>query len=150
MFSKSVLLFLGVVIGGVIGGIGGAIAGFFIAAVLHGTIHGLFMRGAKNENKSDLDALVSKAENDPEIAAKIHQLAALKRMENIHNLYESGQAMSSLPADEQQAYVIMLDFMQKNSAESGEVDQFNEFLNMVKIIHFKGNSILGSYLRQVS
>ncbi|MEZ9778610.1 hypothetical protein [Vibrio sp. 10N.261.54.A5] len=150
MFSKSVFPFLGVVIGGVVGGIGGAIAGFFIAAVLHGIIRGLFMRAAINENKSDLDTLVSKAESDPEIAAKIHQLAALKRMENVHSLYESGQAMSSLPADEQQAYVIMLDFMQKNSAASGELDQFNEFLNMVKTIHFKGNSILGSYLRQVS
>lgn len=150
MFSKSVFPFLGVVIGGVVGGIGGAIAGFFIAAVLHGIIRGLFMRASINENKSDLDTLVSKAENDPEIAAKIHQLAALKRMENVHSLYESGQAMSSLPADEQQAYVIMLDFMQKNSAESGELDQFNEFLNMVKTIHFKGNSILGSYLRKVS
>jgi len=150
MFSKSVFPFLGVVIGGVIGGIGGAIAGFFIAAVLHGIIRGLFMPVAINEYKSDLDTLVSKGENDLEIAAKIHQLAALKRMVNVINLYESGQAMSSLLADEQQAYVIILDFMQKYSAESGETDQFNEFLNMVKTIHFKGNSILGSYLRQVS
>ena len=150
MFSKSVFPFLGVVIGGVTGGIWGAIAGFFIAAILHGIIRGMFMRAALHENKTDLDALVSMAENDPEIAAEIHQLAALKRMENVHNLYKSGQAMTSLPADEQQAYVIMLDFMQKTSTESGEVDQFNEFLNMVKTIHFKGNSILGSYLRQVS
>lgn len=150
MFSKSVFPFLGVVIGGVTGGVWGAIAGFFIAAILHGIMRGLFMRAALNENKSDLDDLVRKAENDPEIAAKIHQLAALKRIENVHILYESGKSMSSLPIEEQQAYVIMLDFMQKNSAESGEIDHFNEFLNMVKTIHYKGNSILGSYLRQVS
>lgn len=150
MFSKSVFPFLGVVIGGLTGGIWGAIAGFFIAAILHGIIRGLFMRTALIENQSDLDVFVSKTENNPEIAAKIHQLAALKRMENVHSLYESGQSMSYLPIEEQQAYVTILDFMQKSSAESGEVDNFNEFLNMVKTIHYKGNSILGSYLKQVS
>jgi len=150
MFSKSVFPFLGVVIGGVTGGIGGAIAGFFIAAILHGIIRGLFMRAAINEKKSDLDTLVSKAENDPEIAAKIHQLAALKRMENIYNLYESGGAMSPISVEEQQAYVVMLDFMQNNSSQNEDEDQFEHFLSMVKTVHFKGNSVLGSYLRQVN
>lgn len=150
MFSKSVLPFLGVVIGGVTGGIGGAIAGFFIAAILNVIILVLFMRAAINEKKSDLDSLVSKAENDPEIVAKIHQLAALKRMENIHNLYESGGTMSPISVEEQQVYVVMLDFMQNNSSQDEGVDQFEQFLNMVKTVHFEGNFVLGLYLRQVN
>jgi len=150
MFSKSIFPFLGIIIGGVAGGIGGAIAGFFIAAILHGAIRGLLLRAAHSERSSDLDDLVRKAEKDPEVAAKIHQLAALKRMESVHHLYESGGAMPSLPIEEQQAYVFMLDFMQKNSEKGGEIEQFDHFLNMVKTVHFKGNSVLGSYLRQVS
>lgn len=149
MFSKSVFPFLGVVIGGVAGGIGGAIAGFFIAAILHGALRGLYFRSIQNGRESELDKLVRKAEKNPEIAAKIHQLAALKRMENVHNLYESGGAMSSLSVEEQQAYIVMLEFMEKNSSEKSDSEQFNQFLNMVKTVHFKGNSVLGSYLRQV-
>lgn len=71
-------------------------------------------------------------------------------MESVHNLYESGGAMPSLSVEEQQAYVVMLDFMQNNSSQNGDADQFDQFLNMVKTIHFKGNSVLGSYLRQVN
>lgn len=70
MFSKSVFPFLGVVIGGVIGGIGGSIAGFFIAAILHGVIRGLYLRSAQRDRGSELDALVSRVEKDPEVAQK--------------------------------------------------------------------------------
>lgn len=148
MFSKSVFPFLGVVIGGVTGGIGGAIAGFFIAAIIHGIIRGLYVRSIQRDRNSELENLVNRAERDPEVAAQIHQLAALKRMENVHNLYKSGGAMPLLSVEEQQAYVVMIDFMKQNSTQSEDLDQFNQFLHMVKTIHFKGNSVLGAYLRQ--
>lgn len=100
-----------------------------------------------NTEESELDKLIREA--DPETVAKIHQLAALKRMENIHRLYESGDSMSPISMEEQQAYIIMLDFMKNNSSESGDEDMFNEFLHKVKTVHFKGNSILGSHLRSL-
>jgi hypothetical protein len=112
---------------------------------------GLFssLFGAKkvNTEESELDKLISEA--DPETIAKIHQLAALKRMENIHSLFESGNSMSPISIEEQQAYIIMLDFMKNNSSESGDEDMFNDFLHKVKTVHFKGNSILGSHLRSL-
>lgn len=149
MFSKSVFPFLGVVIGGVVGGIGGAIAGFFIAAILHGALRGLYFRLIQGRDESELDKLVREAGKNPEVAAKIYQLAALKRMENVHSLYESGVAMPSLSIEEQQSYIVILEFMKNNSIQDGDKEQFNDFLHKVKTIHFKGNSILGSHLRTI-
>jgi len=111
-----------------------------------GLFSSLFGGKKANAEESELDKLIREADGNPKIAAKIHQLAALKRMENIHSLYESGDSMAPISKEEQQAYVIMLDFMKNNSSESGEEDMFNDFLHKVKTVHFKGNSILGSHL----
>jgi hypothetical protein len=70
-------------------------------------------------------------------------------MVNVHSLFESGGSMSPISMEEQQAYIIMIDFMKNNSAKSGDEDMFNDFLHKVKTVHIKGNSILGSYLRSL-
>jgi len=112
-----------------------------------GIFSSLFGGKKANAEQSELDKLIKEAEGNPEIAAKIHQLAALKRMEKIHSLYQSGASMSPISMEEQQAHIIMIDFMKNNSLESGDQDMFNDFLHKVKTVHFKGNSVLGSYLR---
>ena len=112
-----------------------------------GLFSSLFGRKKANSEKSEMDKLIREA--DPETIAKIHELAALKRMENILSLYESGNSMLPISMEEQQAYIIMLNFMKNNSSGSGDDDMFNDFLHKVKTIHFKGNSILGSHLRSM-
>ena len=112
-----------------------------------GLFSSLFGGEKANTEEDELDKLISEA--DPETIAKIHQLAALKRMQNIHSLYESGDSMSPISMEEQQAHIIMLDFMKNNSSENGDEDMFTEFLHKVKTVHFKGNSILGSHLRSL-
>lgn len=120
-----------------------------MAGLLGSIVSAIFGRKSSSE-ESELDKLVREADSNPEIAAEIHQLAALKRMESIHSLYEAGGSMAPISIEEQQAYVIMLDFMKNNSSGSGDEDMFNDFLQKVKTVHFKGNSILGSHLREIS
>lgn len=150
MFSKSVFPFLGIIIGAAVGGFAGAIAGLFLAAILHGLLRGLMMRSARRRSESQLDELVNMANSNPEVAAKIHQLAALKRMEQIVNLYNSGNSMPTLSIEEQQAYIVMLEFMRNNSSTGEDKQQFEDFLHKVNMVHFKGNSMLSSHLRQCS
>jgi hypothetical protein len=114
-----------------------------------GLFSSLFGGKKTNTEESELDKLTSEAVGDPEIAAKIHQLAALMRMKDIHSLYVSGDSMAPISMEEQQAHIIMLDFMKNNPSNSGDEDMFNDFLHKVKTVHFKGNSILDSYLRSL-
>ena len=145
MFSKSFFPFLGLVIGGASGGIGGAIIGVIIAAILHGILQASL---AKKDKNSELESLINKAENDPVLAEKIHQLAALKRFENINNLFSNNQFMPLISVEEQQAYILLLEFTKEKSLENNDIEGFNQILHMVKSIHFKSNSILGAYLSQ--
>lgn len=112
-----------------------------------GLFGSLFGRKKESAEESEMDKLIREA--DPETVAKIHQLASLKRMEKVHSLFESGGSMTPISMEEQQAYIIMIDFMKNNSSESGDEDMFNDFLHKVKTVHFKGNSILGSHLRNL-
>jgi len=112
-----------------------------------GLFNSLFSNKKRNTKEQELDKLIREA--DPETVAKIHQLAALKRMENIHSLYESGDSMATISMEEQQAYIMMLDFMKNNSSVGGDEDMFNDFLHKTKTVHFKSNSTLGAYLRSL-
>lgn len=116
---------------------------------LLGNIWGAIFGRKSSAEESKRDELIKELSRNPEMAAKLHQLAALKRMENIHNLHASSSSMAAISIEEQQAYVMMLDFMKGNSSQVDDKKEFEDFLHKMKIVHFKGNSILGSYLREI-
>lgn len=104
--------------------------------------------GKRETEEQELDSLIDKA--DPETIAQITQLAALKRMKNIASLYESGGFMKKISVDEQKAHIVMIEFMRGNSVGNSDQDMFKDFLHQLKSVHYKGNSVLGAYLKEVT
>jgi hypothetical protein len=103
--------------------------------------------GGEKENIEESDVDKCLRSSDPVNAQKVLAAAGVKRVKNIYSLYDSKKSMSRISEAEQGDYIHLINEMHVSTSESGEENVFEYFLFKVKEIHFKGNTLLGAYLR---